>query len=54
VHDKIAFELTAFAKLDNDDYRGQLQRLLDLSPLTAIEWINVGSHSITFQTVERT
>ena len=54
VDDKIAFELTAFAKLDNDDYRGQLQRLLDLSPLTAIEWINVGSHCITFQTVERT
>ena len=54
VDDRIAFELTAFAKLDNDDYRGQLQRLLDLSPLAAIEWINVGSHTITFQTVERT
>ena len=53
VNEDIAFELTAFAKLDND-YRGQLQRLLDLSPLAAIEWINVGPHCITFQTVERT
>ena len=53
VDDDNAFELTAFAKLEND-YHGQLQRLLDLSPLRAIHWINVGPHCITFRTVERT
>jgi GxxExxY protein len=53
VDENNAFELTAFAKLDND-YYGQLQRLLDLSPLRAIHWINVGPHCVTFRTATRT
>ena len=48
-----AFELTAFAKLDNN-YTEQLQRLLNLSPLQCLHWINIGPHCITFRTVERT
>jgi GxxExxY protein len=52
--DNSAFELTAFAKLDNEGYRDQLQRLLELSPLTTLERINIGSHCVTFQTLERT
>lgn len=48
VDDRVALELTAFTKLENDDYRGHLQRLLELSPLAAVEWINNGTHCVTF------
>ncbi len=51
---QVAFELTGFANLDNEDYRGQLQRLLDMSPLSSIEWINIGPHCITFNTLQKT
>ena len=48
-----AFELTAFAKSDHN-YTVQLQRLLSLSPLQCLHWINIGPNSITFHTVENT
>ncbi len=53
VENHIAFELTAFAKPVNN-YADQLQRLLNLSPLRCLHWINIGPHCITFQTVETT
>lgn len=52
VDDNNAFELTAFAKPAND-YQGHLHSLLNLSPIRAIHWINIGPHCITFRTVER-
>lgn len=48
-----AFELTAFANPDHN-YTVQLQRLLRLSPLRCLHWINIGPHRITFHTVENT
>jgi hypothetical protein len=51
--DHTAFELTAFAKFDHN-YTVQLQRLLSLSPLRCLHWINIGPHRITFRTVENT
>jgi GxxExxY protein len=48
-----AFEVTAFVNLNND-YAGQLNRLIKLSPLDAIHWINIGPHSVTFRTIHRT
>lgn len=48
-----AFELTAFAKPDNN-YAEQVERLLSLSPLRCIHWINIGPHCITFHTAEKT
>jgi hypothetical protein len=51
---EVAFELTGFANLDNENYRQQLQRLLDMSPLSSIEWINIGTHCITFKTIQKT
>ena len=50
--DNHAFELTGFSKPESN-YQEQLRCLLDLSPLRAIHWINVGSHCLTLQTVER-
>jgi hypothetical protein len=47
---KKAFRLTAFGTL-TDEYRSQLKRLLDLSPLEAIQWINIGHEQVTFTTV---
>lgn len=46
-----AFELTAFAKPDSH-YADQLQRLLNMSPLKFLQWINIGPHCLTFRTVE--
>ena len=46
-----AFELTAFAKAE-PGYAEQFQRLLNLSPLRCLHWINIGPHCITFQTVQ--
>lgn len=53
VDENNAFELTAFSKLDNG-HHDHLQRLLDLSPLRAIHWINIGFHCVTFRTVAGT
>ena len=53
VDDENAFELTAFSRLEND-HQLHLRCLLDLSPLRAIHWVNVGPHCLTFRTVERT
>lgn len=48
-----AFDVTAFANLDND-YPVQLSQLIKLSALDAIHWINIGSHLVTFRTIKRT
>jgi hypothetical protein len=48
-----AFEVTAFANLEND-YAGQLNRLIKLTALDAIQWINTGSHLVTFRTIKGT
>lgn len=53
VDEHTAFELTAFAKLDIK-FTEQLHRLLMLSPLQRLHWINIGSHSINFHTIDRT
>ena len=45
------FELTAFAKPANN-HADQLQRLLSLSPLRCLHWINIAPHCITFRTVQ--
>jgi hypothetical protein len=51
VANDVAFEVTAFANLDSD-YHEQLQRLINLSTLRAIQWINIGSHCVTFRTIK--
>lgn len=48
-----AFEFTSFSGAD-DDYQRQLQRLLNLSPLSAIHHVNVDTHNVTFSTLHRT
>jgi len=52
VDTQTAFEITALANPDNN-YADQLQRLLNLSPLRCLHWINIGPHCITFDTIER-
>jgi hypothetical protein len=49
--DNNAFDLTAFANVDNN-YPDQLRRLLKLSKLSAIHWINVGPRCVSFRTIE--
>jgi GxxExxY protein len=53
VADDTAFEVTAFANLDNDFHK-QLQRLISLSTLRAIQWINIGPHCVTSRTIKAT
>lgn len=53
VDDQTAFALTAFSKPDHN-YAGQFQRLLNLSPLRCLHWINIGPHCVTFHTVDKT
>ncbi len=45
-----AFRITAFSELSTG-YESQLKRLLALSPLKAIHWINIGHERVTFITV---
>ncbi|MEZ6100003.1 MAG: GxxExxY protein [Pirellulaceae bacterium] len=52
VDEASALELTTFANSDGS-YEAQLQRLLELSPLRVIHWINIASHRISFCTVKR-
>lgn len=47
-----AFEFTSFSGVD-DDYHRQLQRLLNLSSLSAIHHVNVDTHHVTFSTIHR-
>lgn len=47
-----AFEFTSFSG-DDDDYQRQLQRLLNLSSLSAIHHVNVDTHNVTFSTLHR-
>ena len=47
-----AFRITAFADLTKG-YDGQLRRLLNLSPLRALHWINIGHENVTFTTIFR-
>jgi len=45
-----AFHLTTFTKLEND-YGDQLQRLIDMSPLKCLHWINIGPHNLNLRTM---
>ena len=47
-----AFELTAITNPGNH-YTSQLERLLQFSPLHRLHWINIDTHSLTFQTIAR-
>ena len=51
IDDHTAFELTGFAKPEHQ-FADQLQRLLNLSPVRRLQWINIGPHHITFETVQ--
>jgi len=53
VSDDKAFELTTFSKHDND-YEEQLRRLIHLSPLQMIDWINIGTQLVSFRTIRAT
>ena len=48
----IAFKITAMNR-DMSDYRSQLVRLIQFSPLRAIHWINIAHHEVTFTTIAR-
>lgn len=45
-----AFRITAFGRITKG-YKGQLKRLLRLSPLKAIHWINISHQEVTFTSV---
>jgi len=47
-----AFRLTAF-NTDMPLYRSEVRRLLSLSPLKCIHWINIGLHKVSFTTINR-
>lgn len=47
-----AFRLTAFNS-DMPPYRSEVRRLLSLSQLKCIHWINIGLHQVTFETIGR-
>lgn len=53
VSDDRAFELTTFTNHDND-YEEQLRRLIHLSPLNTIDWINIGAQRVSFRTIRST
>ena len=53
VDNHTAFQLTAFSN-PNNNYLGQLTRLLSFSPLRSLEWINIGPQCLTFNTVGKT
>jgi len=48
-----AFRLTAMNR-ETSEYQLQLVRLLALSPLRAIHWINVAHHKVTLKTISTT
>jgi hypothetical protein len=48
----IAFKITAMNR-DMSDYRSQIVRLIQFSPLRAIHWINIAHHEVTFTTIAR-
>jgi hypothetical protein len=45
-----AFRFTAFGEL-TVGYEKQLQKLLRLSPVKALHWINIGHEEVTFTTL---
>ena len=45
-----AFKMTAMNR-DTSAYRSQLTRLIQFSPLRAIDWINIARHEVTFTTI---
>ena len=47
-----SFELTAFSSTKND-YADQLQRLLQLSSLQYLHWINISTHHLNIQTISK-
>ena len=52
VDGETAFEITAFPNLDpGNEYGCQLRRLLALSSLKRLHWVNIGLHSVSLQTL---
>jgi GxxExxY protein len=50
LEDDAAFRITAFGQLTNG-HGNQLKRLLSLSHLKALHWINIGYEEVTFSTI---
>ncbi|MEL7498082.1 MAG: GxxExxY protein [Planctomycetota bacterium] len=46
-------EVTTF-KTHDFNYQSQLQKLLKISPLKTIHWVNIGTHCVTFNSVQST
>lgn len=49
--DETAIECTAF-NVPEESHKKNMERLISLTPLRAVHWVNIGNHTVTFTNIE--